>query len=263
MNPEPYFIDTHTHLYLPEFDHDRDRVIETAVQRGVRKLFLPNIDSESIGPMHSLVSGFPDVCYPMIGLHPTSVKANYREELKRVEYQLEHEHYIGIGETGIDLYWDKSSFKEQCLAFSRQIELSLTYRLPLIIHARESFSEILEILEKYKGNGLTGIFHAFTGTVETARQVIAMGFKLGIGGIVTYKNASLPEVLREIDLAHLVLETDSPYLTPAPFRGKRNESGYIPYIAEAVKQIKNIPLEEVAAITTSNVLDMFSLDTHE
>ncbi len=262
MNLKSLFIDTHAHLYLPDFDQDRDAVIETALHRGVQKIFLPNIDSSSIAPMNDLASRFPGICYPMMGLHPTSVKENYREELDRVEYELEHGRYFGIGETGIDLYWDKTYFREQCLAFSRQIDLSLRYKLPLIIHARDSFSEILEILEGYKGSGLSGIFHAFTGTLENATQVIALGFKLGIGGIVTYKNATLPEIVREIDLKDLVLETDSPYLTPVPFRGKRNESGYIPYIADAVKQIKNITLEEVATVTTQNVLSLFSLDTH-
>jgi TatD DNase family protein len=258
----PFYIDTHAHLYLPEFDKDRDTVIETALHRGVQKMFLPNIDSSTIEPMNTLASRFPGVCYPMMGLHPTSVKKNYREELAQVEYELEHGHYAGIGETGIDLYWDKTYFQEQCLAFSRQIELSILFRLPLIIHARESFAEILEILESYKGRGLSGIFHAFTGTVEMAKQVTAMGFKLGIGGIVTYKNSDLPDVVRETDLSDLVLETDSPYLTPVPFRGKRNESSYIPYIAAAVQQIKNIPLEEVATITSRNVLTLFSINSN-
>jgi TatD DNase family protein len=257
-----YFIDTHAHLYLPEFDHDRDHVIETSINRGIKKIFLPNIDSSSIGLMNDLAGRFPDVCYPMMGLHPTSVKDTYREELERVEYELEHGHYVGIGEIGIDLYWDRNYFKEQCLAFSRQIDLSLRYRLPIVIHARESFGEILEILEGYRNKGLSGIFHAFTGTVDIAKQVTNMGFKLGIGGILTYKNSTLPEVVRETDLKNLVLETDSPYLTPVPFRGKRNESSYIPYVAAAVKQIKSITLEEVAEVTTNNVLSLFSLEKH-
>lgn len=263
MNLPSIFIDTHTHLYLPEFDRDRDAVIETALQRGVQKMLLPNIDSSTIGPMNDLASKFPGVCYPMMGLHPTSVKEDYREELDRVEHELAEGAYFGVGETGIDLYWDKSHLQEQRLAFIRQIELAIHYDLPIIIHARESFHEILEIVEQFKGRGLKGIFHAFTGTVEIARQVTSLGFLLGIGGIVTYRNSSLPDIVREIELTRLVLETDSPYLTPVPFRGKRNESSYIPYIAGAVQAIKNIPLEEVARITTGNVIRLFSLDPYD
>lgn len=254
-----FFIDTHAHLYLPEFDHDRDQVIGAALQKGVSKILLPNIDSSSIVPMNALAARYPGMCYPMMGLHPTSVKENYRDELEKVEFELEHGTYVGIGEIGIDLYWDKSHFKEQCLAFSKQLDLSLRHGLPVVIHARESFSEIIEILEGYRNKGLTGIFHAFTGTPEIARQVTSMGFKLGIGGIVTYKNSTLPDIVLETELIDLVLETDSPYLTPVPFRGKRNESSFIPYIAEKVEQIKSIPLDEVALVTTENVLRLFSL----
>jgi TatD DNase family protein len=255
-----FFIDTHTHLYLPEFDNDREAVIETALHRGVKKMLLPNIDSSSIGPMNDLAKKFPGVCYPMMGLHPTSVKENYRDELANIEFELEHHTYIGIGEIGIDLYWDKTYIGEQRNAFAAQLDLALKHKLPVAIHARESFAEILDILEGYRNKELSGIFHAFTGTVEIAEHVTDLGFKLGIGGILTYKNSTLPEVVRFTDLKNLVLETDSPYLTPVPFRGKRNESSYIPYIAEAVKQIKNITLDEVANITTQNVLNLFSLD---
>jgi len=253
------YIDTHAHLYLPEFDHDRDRVIDIAVHKGVKKILLPNIDSSSIGPMNMLASAYPGVCYPMMGLHPTSVKEGYREELGIIESELVKGQYIGVGEIGIDLYWDKQHLREQCLAFSYQLDLSITFNLPVIIHARESFSEIIEILQGYRKKGLKGIFHAFTGTPDIALQVIEMGFLLGIGGILTYKNSTLPDVIRETNLQHLVLETDSPYLAPVPFRGKRNESGYIPYIAEVIKQIKNVPLDEVAGITTQNVLDLCSM----
>jgi len=260
LNLKSFFIDTHAHLYLPEFDHDRDIVMDIAMQQGVRKILLPNIDSTSVEPLNDLASKFPGVCYPMMGLHPTSVKENYLDELDKIEYELELGHYIGIGEIGIDLFWDKSHFREQCQAFSRQLDLALRYGLPVVIHARESFREIMEILEGYRGKGLSGIFHAFTGTVEIAEQAVDLGFKLGIGGIVTYKNSTLPEVVRKSGLNDLVLETDSPYLAPLPFRGKRNESSYIPYIAEAIKQIKNISLDEVARATTRNVLELFSLD---
>lgn len=255
-----YFIDTHAHLYLPEFDPDREKVIETAVHRGVKKILLPNINVSTIGPMNNLASRFPGVCYPMMGLHPTSVKDDFRDELEKVGSELKQGGYCGIGETGIDLYWDKSYIKEQCVAFSEHLDWSLAYGLPVIIHARGSFGEIMEILQGYRNKGLKGIFHAFTGSVQMAQQAIEMGFKLGIGGIVTYKNADLPEIVRETALNDLVLETDSPYLTPVPFRGKRNESSYIPFIAEAVKQIKNISLDEVAKTTTSTVIELFNLD---
>ena len=257
------YIDTHAHLYLPEFDGDRDTVVETAVNRGIGKIFLPNIDSSSITKMNQLAERFPGICYPTMGLHPTSVKTNYKEELERVSLELKTRRYYAIGETGIDLYWDKTFFHEQCLAFTRQLDLSIEYSLPVIIHARESFREILEILEGYKGRGISGIFHAFTGTVEIAEQIIAMGFKLGIGGILTYKNTALPQVVREINLSDMVLETDAPYLAPVPFRGKRNESGYIPFIANTVKEIKSLTLEEVATITTGTVFSLFSLEAHD
>lgn len=258
-----YYIDTHSHLYLPAFDGDRDTVVEAAVNRGIGKIFLPNIDSSSIVPMNLLAERFPGICYPMMGLHPTSVKENHEEELNRVVQELKIRRYYAIGETGIDLYWDKTFFHEQCLAFTRQLDLSVEYRLPVIMHARESFHEILEILEGYRSKGLKGIFHAFTGSVEIAEKVISMGFKLGIGGIVTYKKSILPDVVRETGLENIVLETDSPYLTPVPFRGKRNESGYISYIAETLAMILNTSAEEIGRITTHNALQLFQPDSHE
>ncbi len=254
------FIDTHAHLYLHEFDNDRDQVVESALQQGVRKILLPNIDSNSISSMNNLATAFPGICYAMMGLHPTSVKEDYLDEILIVEKELMKGTYAGVGEIGIDLYWDKTFVHEQRIAFATQLDLSLRHHLPVVIHARESFSEILDILDGYKSKGLNGIFHAFTGDVEIAKKVTGMGFKLGIGGILTYKKSTLPEVVRETDLHSLVLETDSPYLTPAPYRGKRNESAYIPLIAEAIGQIKNLSLDEVAAVTTENVLNLFSLD---
>jgi TatD DNase family protein len=255
-----FFIDTHAHLYLPDFDNDRDQVIEAALKQGVQKILLPNIDSASIISLNDMADAFPGICYAMMGLHPTSVKENYRDELEIVEAELKNTTYVGVGEIGIDLYWDKTFIKEQRSAFAAQLDLSLRHRLPVVIHARESFSEILDILEGYKNKSLKGIFHAYTGDVETAKKVTGMGFMLGIGGILTYKKSMLPEVVRETDLHMLVLETDSPYLTPVPYRGKRNESAYIPYIAEVIGQIKNLPLNEVASVTTQNVLNLFSLD---
>jgi TatD DNase family protein len=257
-----YFIDTHAHLYLPEFEADRDKVIERAVDRGVKKILLPNIDRSSIDPMNILADRFPGVCYAMMGLHPTSVKADFADELQIMEYELKKRPYCAIGEIGIDLYWDKQHIKEQSLAFTRQLDMALQYELPVVIHARESFAEILEILEDYRDRSLTGIFHAFTGTPDIARQVTSMGFLLGIGGILTYKSSVLPDMIREIDLKYLVLETDSPYLTPVPFRGKRNESSYIPYIAEALGQIRSITQDEVARITTENANHVFQLNRY-
>ncbi len=258
----PEYIDTHAHLYLPEFDADRESIVETAVYRGVRRILLPNIDSTTIDPLNKLADQFPGVCYPMMGLHPTSVNENYREELERVEKELSQRNYCAVGEIGIDLYWDKTRLKEQNVAFSTQLNLAIKYNMPVAIHARESFREILDILNGYQNKGLRGVFHAFTGTVEIARDVISRGFMIGIGGIITYKNSSLPDVIRETELSHIILETDSPFLTPVPFRGKRNESSYIPYIAEAIGKIKNIPLEEVARETTANACKLFQLDQY-
>lgn len=256
------YIDTHAHLYLPEFDADRENVVETAVYRGVKRILLPNIDSTTIDPMIKLAEQFPGVCYPMMGLHPTSVKENYREDLDRVEKELSQRSYCAVGEIGIDLYWDKSHLEEQNIAFSAQLDLALQYNLPVAIHARESFDEILEILNGYKDKGLQGVFHAFTGTVEIARDIINRGFLIGIGGIITYKKSSLPAVIQETDLSHIILETDSPFLTPVPFRGKRNESSYIPYIAEVIGKIKDTTPEEVARVTTANASKLFQLDSY-
>jgi TatD DNase family protein len=256
------YIDTHAHLYLPEFDADRESVVETALYRGVKRILLPNIDSTTIDPMNKLAEQFPGACYPMMGLHPTSVKDNFREELDRVEKELSRRSYCAIGEIGIDMYWDKTHLKEQNIAFSAQLDLALKYNLPVAIHARESFNEILYILNGFRNTDLRGVFHAFTGTVEIAQNVVSRGFLIGIGGIITYKNSSLPEVIQETDLSHIILETDSPFLTPVPFRGKRNESSYIPYIAEAIGRIKDTAPEEVARVTTANACKLFQLDTY-
>jgi len=255
----PVYVDTHAHLYLNEFEEDRDAVIETAMNRGVEKILLPNIDSSSVGPMNRLADRYPDTCLPMMGLHPTSVKNGYIRELLLVEQEVKMRRYVAIGEIGIDLYWDKEHLKEQQLAFSAQLDLALIHKLPVVIHARESFSEILDILEGYRNKGLNGVFHAFTGDVETAKTIIGLGFKLGIGGIITYKSSTLPEVVREIGIRHLLLETDAPYLTPVPFRGKRNESSYIPYIAEALEQFTGVPHDEIASITTANACELFQI----
>jgi TatD DNase family protein len=253
------FADTHTHLYLEEFNADREESIKTAIHKGITYLFLPNIDSSSIDSMLQLTQSFPDNCFAMMGLHPSSVKMDFEKELKLIEERLEKFHFVGIGETGIDLYWSQEFKEQQYIAFRHQIRLAKKYQLPIIIHVRNSFEETLEVLADENTDGLTGIFHCFPGTYEQAQEVIGMGFKIGIGGVVTFKNAKLAEIVKKLDLNDIVLETDSPYLAPVPFRGKRNESAYIRNIAEKIAEIKNIPILEVAQITTHNALKLFGL----
>jgi TatD DNase family protein len=255
------FVDTHTHLYSEEFDRDRDHVVQSAVDHGVRYMFLPAIDRKYFPRMMELCKNHPDFCFPMIGLHPTSVKADYREELDFVTGKLENsgEKFYGIGEVGMDLYWDKTFAVQQSDALKVQADLAIRYRLPLVIHTRNSFPEVIGIMEEKRDPALTGVFHCFGGSVQQAKQAIELGFFLGIGGIITYKNSGLQEVVGEISLDHLLLETDSPWLTPVPFRGQRNESSNIPVIAEKIAEIRNISVEEVARITTENALRMFNI----
>jgi len=252
-------IDTHTHLFLPEFDSDRAQVIENAIQKGVYKMLLPNVDSSSIEPLIQLAKKYPDHCYQMIGLHPTSVKEDFKTELNIIEDWLIKEKFIAIGEIGIDLYWDKTFFIQQQEAFKYQIHLAKKHDLPIVIHARESFSEIFDLLKHEIDGKLKGVFHAFTGDLNQANQIIEWGFKIGIGGIVTFKNSGLDNIVKNIDINHIVLESDSPYLAPVPFRGKRNESAYIIDVAEKIAQIKNSSLNEVAKITTENAKQLFKL----
>lgn len=251
--------DTHTHLYASEFDTDRKQVVESAIAAGVKKFFLPNIDSYSVHRMMDLCHEFPGKCFPMIGLHPTSVKENYKQELEVLYHHLDNEVFWAIGEVGIDLYWDKTFLTQQQAAFQTQITWANEHDLPIVIHSRNSFNEIVEILEKNKGENLRGIFHCFSGSKEQAEKAISLGFKLGIGGVLTYKNSGLAQVIADIDMKHLVLETDSPYLTPVPHRGKRNESGYITLVAQKLAEIKNISVEEVAEITTANAIEVFGI----
>lgn len=253
------FIDTHTHLYAEEFSADLDVAIQRALDKNVNTLLLPDIDQSTRPEMHALSNKFPDVCLPMIGLHPTSVKEDYKEELKEIEATISSRKFFGIGETGIDLYWDKTFINEQIDSFTFQIELAIQHQLPIVIHSRKSLNEIISILKKYKNKSLTGIFHCFPGNIREAEQIIDMGFYMGIGGVVTYKNSTMAEVVRHFDLSHVVLETDAPYLTPVPFRGKRNESSYIPLIAEYIAQLKSINIEEVAEKTTANAKKLFGL----
>lgn len=257
-----YLIDSHTHLYSNEFDSDRKESIEKAIQLGVQDFLLPNIDLESILPMHELVELFPKNCKPMMGLHPCSVDENVDEVLYQIIEQFydRKEEYIAIGEIGIDLYWDKSFLKQQQDAFSRQIDLAKKENLPIVIHCRESFDEIFEILEEKNDESLRGIFHCFTGTVEQGRRILDYGdFKLGIGGVVTFKNSGLDKVVSQLNLKDLVLETDSPYLAPVPYRGKRNESAYLIDVARKLASIFQLDIEEVARVTTMNCNDIFKL----
>jgi TatD DNase family protein len=257
------FIDTHSHLYLEEFEGDIDEVISNALLNKVNKIVLPNIDSTTLPPLLKLHEKYPEECYPCIGLHPTSVKENYKEELNFLEKKIQSNKYIAIGETGIDLYWDKTFFKQQCDSFLVQLDMAKSLSLPIIIHCRESFNEIMPLLEKKAGNGLTGIFHSFPGTNEQAMRVIELGFKIGINGVVTFKNSHLPEVVKSIPLNEMVLETDAPFLTPVPKRGKRNESSYLIYIAQKIAEIRNEPLEEIAQITTQNALKLFNFNKYK
>lgn len=255
------FIDTHTHLYLSQFDKDINNVIDSAIENGIKKMLLPNIDSTTTNQMLHLSREFPDNCFPMIGLHPCSVKKNnIDKELEHVNDMLEKENFIAIGEIGLDLHWDKTTLGLQKKAFEHQINLAKKFNLPIVIHVRESFNEAIEIVEKLNDSNLRGVFHCFTGSVKDAERVIDLkGFFLGIGGVITFKNGGLDKIINQIPLDHIMLETDSPYLTPAPNRGGRNESKYILDIAQKVSNIYNIDIEKIAKITTENANKLFNI----
>lgn len=251
-------IDTHSHIYAEEFDSDRAEVIARAKAAGITKIILPNVDSESLPRMLQLESEYPGYCFAATGLHPTSVKENYAEELAIVKKELERREYIAIGEIGIDLYWDKSFLKEQIQVFVQQIEWALEYNLPVIIHVRDSFRETMDVLEQFRGKGLEGVFHSFTGTIDQATEIIDFGgFYIGINGIVTFKNSGLDAVVQQIDPRYLLLETDAPYLTPAPFRGKRNESEYLTLVATKLANTFNMNFNQLTKITTENAYKLF------
>ncbi|MEI6184853.1 MAG: TatD family hydrolase [Bacteroidota bacterium] len=254
-----HFIDTHTHLYLEEFKSDIDTVIEQASLNNIDKFFLPNIDSSAIEDMFLLEQKFPGKCYPMMGLHPCYVKENYQSELNIVEEWLAKRSFAAIGEIGLDYYWDTTFKEEQMHCFTTQMQWALKYDLPIVIHCRNATPETIEAVKPFAAKGLKGIFHCFGGSVAEANAIIDLGFLLGIGGVCTYKKAGLDEVLQHIDLQHIVLETDSPYLTPVPYRGKRNESAYIKIIAQRVAEIKACSLDEVAKVTTENALKTFKV----
>ncbi len=251
--------DTHTHLYSEAFDEDRDEIIQKAIDTGVQRFFIPAIDSTYTDAMMDLESRYPDNVFLMMGLHPTHVKENYKEELAHVERLFSERSFYAVGEIGIDLYWDKTYLKQQQEAFVYQIQLAKKHQLPIVIHSRESFDEIFEILEQEKGDDLYGIFHCFTGTFEQAKKAISYNMKLGIGGVATFKNGKIDQFLSEIALEHIVLETDSPYLAPVPFRGKRNESSYIIKVLEKLSSIYGMPMQEIAGVTTENSKQVFGI----
>lgn len=250
-------VDTHTHLYSKSFSEDIDSVIGRAVEEGVDRFYLPAIDSESHQAMLDLETQFPGKCIAMMGLHPTSVKENYKEELAIVADWLGKRKFAAVGEIGLDYYWDRAFDHQQAEAFHQQIEWALQYQLPIVIHSRESMDECIGIVREHQNGALKGIFHCFTGTAVQAQQIIDAGFYLGIGGVLTYKKSNLPDDLKDISLEHMVLETDAPYLPPVPFRGKRNESSYLKYVCEKLAEVKGVSKEEVAKITTANAQKIF------
>jgi TatD DNase family protein len=250
-------IDTHTHIYLNDFADTIDTVIRRANDVGVQKFYLPAIDSETFEQILQLEEKYPAQCFAMAGLHPCSVKENYQEELAFVKNNLEKRKYVAIGEIGLDYYWDKTFAPQQIEAFTQQMQWAVAYNVPISIHTRNAMGETIEAVKPFAAKGLRGIFHCFGGSVASAKEIIKMGFYLGIGGVVTYKNAGLAEVLTHIDVQHLVLETDAPYLTPLPFRGKQNEPSYLQYIIDKIAVIKNCTTEEVAKITTANAIKVF------
>ncbi|MDP5157777.1 MAG: TatD family hydrolase [Flaviramulus sp.] len=251
--------DTHTHLYSEAFEEDRSETINRAIEHGISRFFIPAIDSTYTNAMFNLERLYPDNIFLMMGLHPTHVKENYDYELKHVEEMLKSRKFYAIGEIGIDLYWDKTTLNIQQIAFKHQIRLAKKYKLPIVIHCRDAFDEIFQILEAEKGDDLFGIFHCFTGTLEQAQQAISYNMKLGVGGVVTFKNGQIDQFLEKLDLKHIVLETDSPYLAPVPYRGKRNESLYILKVLEKLSLIYNMSIEELAEITTENSKDIFNI----
>jgi TatD DNase family protein len=254
------FIDTHAHIYSEQFQSDREKMLGRTFEANVTQILMPNVDSSSIEGMLALEQRYPKQCFPMMGLHPCSVDKDFEKELLVVEEWLSKRRFIAVGEMGIDLYWDKTFFEQQKEAFRIQANWAKSYQIPLVIHSREAIKEVILLLEELADERLFGVLHCFTGTVEEAKQLIALNFKLGIGGVVTYKNGGLEPVIKEIDLTHLVLETDSPYLAPIPHRGKRNETSYIPIIAQKIADIRNTTLDMVAQQTTENAIQLFQLD---
>lgn len=250
-------IDSHCHIYLPEYTRDLAAMIERSEKEGVRKFYLPAIDSETTGSMLQLEKAWPGKCFAMMGLHPCSVKENYEEELRMVSEWLAKRSFAAVGEIGLDFYWDKTFTEQQYDAFRRQIQWAKQYRVPIVIHSRNAMQESIDVVKELHDENLKGIFHCFSGTVEHARQIMELGFYMGIGGVITYKNSGLAPVVAEIPLEYIVLETDAPYLTPVPFRGKRNEPSYLKYVVEKLAEVKGISVSEAAEITTFNSQKIF------
>jgi TatD DNase family protein len=251
------FVDSHSHIYSEEFSSDRDEVISRALKAGISKIVLPNIDSSTLKPMLDLADSNSQLFIPLLGLHPTSVKEDFRKELEILEYWFGKRKFAGIGEIGIDLYWDKTFINEQIDVFRIQIDWAKKMRVPIVIHMRDSFQEVIEVLQQKKDASLKGVFHSFTGNIEQAAQVIDLGFKIGIGGIVTFKNSGLDTTVQRIDLENILLETDSPWLAPVPHRGRRNEPAFITAVAAKIASLHETSIDEVARITTQNAQQLF------
>jgi TatD DNase family protein len=252
-------LDTHSHIYLEDFDSDREEMLQRAEKEGIVKVCMPAIDSATHDKMLKIATQFEGRCFSMIGLHPCSVKENYAFELKIAEEHLQERKFYGIGETGLDYYWDLTFKKEQAISFQQQIEWALHYDLPVVIHSRNSIDDCIEIISENQKGNLKGVFHCFSGSLQQAKQIIDLGFYLGIGGVLTYKNSGLDKVMTDLDLNNVILETDAPYLTPVPFRGKRNECSYLKYVVEKLSEIKSISKEEIAEVTTSNAMRLFNI----
>ncbi len=254
------FIDTHTHLYAKQFDDDRAEMIQRAIDQGVETFFLPNIDVVSIPGMLKLEEDYPNQCYAMMGLHPCSVDADFESQLNIIKEHFDQRRYAAVGEIGIDLYWEKKYYEQQVIAFKEQINWAIEADIPIVIHCRDATKEVLEVLTACKHERLRGIFHCFGGSVDEAKAIIEHGFLLGIGGVLTFKKSGLDQTLKEIDLDHIVLETDSPYLAPTPYRGKRNESAYVRIVAEKLAEVKGMPLDEIGQKTSENARKIFQID---
>lgn len=254
------FIDTHCHIFSDQFADDADEVIKRALSFNVGKILMPNINRNSVVEMNYLAEKYPKVCYPMMAIHPCDVNLNFIDDITFVDNELATGNYIAVGETGIDLYWDKTFLEQQKTSFKLHLQLGKKYKLPVIIHVRDSFDEIFEVLAQEAGDGLFGIFHCFTGTLEQAKKAIQFNFNIGVGGVCTFKKSHLNDVLAQIDLKNIVLETDAPYLAPTPHRGKRNEPSYIPIIADKLAEIHQLSLNEIEKITTQNAYRIFNLN---
>jgi TatD DNase family protein len=252
-------IDTHAHIYADEFNDDIEAVLTRSKSAGVSRILMPAIDSETHEKMISLEDNQAEYCISMMGLHPCSVKSNYKDELKAIEAYFTKRKFIAVGETGLDFYWDLTFKDQQYEVFHRQAELALNYNIPLVIHSRNSTNECIEVVRQHQNGNLKGVFHCFSGTAEQAQKIVDLGFYLGIGGVLTFKNSGLDKAIAEIDLSKIVLETDAPYLAPVPYRGKRNECGYILYVAQKLAELKGIPVNEIDAITTDNASNLFGL----